>query len=114
MYLMELEASGPGGVGTKWAEKFVVLLQNPNVMGTGETHFAFVIASTDRTGTHEPSGYEVRLGIDDGFNHSTIVDGRWVLTNPRERLNKAEYRFTLSEERMEQIADAIVAGLQLW
>jgi hypothetical protein len=95
------------------ADKFVVVLQDPEQMDVGATSIAVLIASTDRTGGREPRAFEVRLGVEDGFDHSTIVDGRWVYTLLRAHLDEFDYRFTLSDDRMDDIGVAVFVGLQL-
>lgn len=102
-----------GGAGTERALKYIVLLQNPEQMDPRATNYAYVVASTDRSGGRDPRDFEVRLGPDDGFHHSTIVDGRWVYTDTRANLNEVDYCFTLSEERMRDISVAVFIGLQL-
>jgi len=96
------------------AEKFAVILQDPERMDSGATQIAAVIASTDRTSGRQPRAFEVRLGRDDGFDHATIVDGRWVYTLPRSDLDAWSYRFTLSDDRMDEITGAVLIGLQLY
>jgi hypothetical protein len=108
-----VQVTRPGEPGTYWAEKYIVLLQDPEQMDPRVTNYAFVIASTDRSGVQGPRAFEVRLGRADGFNRSTIVDGRWVYTNPRAELDEEEYFFTLSEDRMNEISIAVFIGLQL-
>jgi hypothetical protein len=99
--------------GTGRALKYIVLLQDPNQVDQGATNYAYVIASTDRSGGREPRNFEARLGPVDGFHHSTMVDGRWVYTEVRADLNESDYCFTVSEERMNAIALAVFIGLQL-
>jgi hypothetical protein len=113
VYRTEIEVTRPAGGGTEWAEKYIVLLQDPEQIDRRATHYAFVIASTDRSGAQGPRPFEVRLGPDDGFHHSTIVDGRWVRTDLRANLDESDYCFALSEERMDEISLAVFIGLQL-
>jgi hypothetical protein len=113
VYRTEIEVTRPGGGGPEWAEKYIVLLQDPEQIDLCATNYAFVIASTDRSGAQGPRAFEVRLGPDDGFHHSTIVDGRWVYTNLRADLDEGDYCFTLSKEGMEEISIAVFIGLQL-
>ncbi len=93
--------------------KYMVVLQDPRSMDPNATNFAFVIASTDRTGRGGRRVFEARLDESDGFDHSTIVDGRWVYTEPRDVLDEDDYQWTLSEERMDEVSLAVYEGLQL-
>jgi hypothetical protein len=112
VYRMPMQVTRAGG-GVGRAEKYIVLLQDPRQMDRNATNFAFVIASTDRTGGKGPRSFEVQLGPGDGFNHSTTVDGRWVYTHSRADLKEEDYFVTLNEDRMSAISVAVFIGLQL-
>src|SRR6266498_3729038 len=101
VYRTLVDVTRQGGGGAEWIEKYIVVLQDPGSMDPGAANYAFVIASTDRTGRRGPRAFEARLGPDGGFSQSTIVDGRWVYTNRRADLNEEDYQFTLSAERMD-------------
>lgn len=112
VYLLETPVTYKGG-GTGWALKYQVVLQDPFIMDENASNYAFVIASTDNSGGRGPRIHEVLLTRADGFDHNTMVDGRWVYTAPRADLDEDAYHFTLSAERMDEIAMAVFEGLQL-
>jgi mRNA-degrading endonuclease toxin of MazEF toxin-antitoxin module len=93
-------------------KKLLVLLQSGGGFARA-TEVAFVIASTSRgLGALRP--FEVLLDVSDGVHHDSIVDGRWVYTLPKaEIVGFGHCISTLSTERMEAIAVAIVVGLCL-
>ena len=93
--------------------KYIVVLQDPRSMDPNASNYAYVIASTDRTRGADPRVFEVRLDESDGFAHSTVVDGRWVYTEPRDTLDESDYQWTLSPERMDRVSLAVFEGLQL-
>lgn len=114
VYRALIEVARRGGLGgTEWAEKYIVVLQDPGQMDAGATRYSYVIASTDRTGGRGLRAFEAQLGTADGFSRSTIVDGRWVYTELREELAETDFCFTLSEQRMDEISLAVFIGLQL-
>jgi hypothetical protein len=113
VYRTLVQVTRARGGGTDWAEKYIVLLQDPESMDPHATSYAFVIASTDRSGAQASRSFEVRLGEVDGFHHSTIVDGRWVYTSLRAELDEESYCFMLREERMDEVSLAVFIGLQL-
>jgi predicted RNA-binding protein with TRAM domain len=113
VYLARVPGTARGGVGTADLEKYIVLLQDFSMMDVNATQFAAIICSTDQTGPQGPRAFEVRLDESDNFDRPTIVDGRWVYTFPRSRLDQAVYLFTLTPDRMEQVSLAIFIGLQL-
>lgn len=83
-------------------------------MDANATRIAYVLCGTDHTGLDGPRDHEAQLGTDDGFSHSTIVDGRWVFTSSRTVFDETRYAgFTLPPERMILIDAAVFDGLQL-
>ena len=112
VYRTEIEVMRRGG-GTEWAVKYIIVLQDPQHMDAGATQYAYVVGSRNRSAGRGPRGFEAELGQADGFEYSTMVDGRWVYTRPRDELEETEYQFTLSEERMDAISVAVFIGLQL-
>lgn len=98
--------------------KYIVILQSAAAMDANATNIAYVVCSTDRTGGHGPRGHEVRLLPEDAdcFDRSTIVDGRWVYTEPRDDiLGELEGVLVgrLDDERMMAVDVAVFIGLQL-
>lgn len=101
-----------GGEGIRL--KFVVVLQDASIMDQNATYVACLMCSTDNTGPDGPRYHEVQLDERDGFEHSTIADGRWVFSFRRTLFEDSRYAgFTLTEERMSRISRAIFDGLQL-
>ncbi len=113
VYLVPIELPVPGGLRLETKDKYLILLQSPSAMDPRATYIACVIASTDRSGSSGARSFEVRLGVEDGFRHETMVDGRWVYTIPRAALDESLRQFRLSEDRMAQISLAVFIGLQL-
>jgi hypothetical protein len=91
--------------------KWVVALQ-------GGTEFArmrdvaVVVASTNRQ-QRFPRDHEVQVGTADGFDHDTLIDGRWVFTIPQAAFESGQYRCVLSDGVMELVNEALVVGLQM-
>lgn len=113
VYVLPVEVMLPEGVAAV-KEKYVVVLQDASRMDANATRIAYVLCSSDNTGSDGPRSHEVQLGRSDGFPHSTVVDGRWVFTSARKLFD--ETRFTghiLSEDRMGDISVAVLIGLQL-
>src|SRR4051794_27127739 len=92
VYRMRVQVTQRGGTEPEWLDKYIVVLQDPASMDAGATNFAFVICSTDRTAGRGPRAFEVLLGREDGFEGSTILDGRWVYTYPRSEVAESEYQ----------------------
>jgi hypothetical protein len=55
----------------------------------------------------------VLVGTDEGFDHATKIDGRWVHAVPRERLERGQYITTLNAAVMARVSAAVREGLQL-
>jgi hypothetical protein len=113
VYLARVPLRERGSGNLTYLEKLVVLLQDFTTVDSRASQFSYVVCSTDRTGGRPTRLFEVRLGQGDGFDHSTIIDGRWVYTSPRRVLGDAIYRFTLTDQRMDDVSLAIFVGLQL-
>ncbi len=94
-------------------EKHVIVLQDAQRMDPGATRIACVVASTDRLQGAALRPYEVRLGQHDGFDHETVVDGRWVFSFKRPLVEAGAYLHTLGEQPMAEISVAVFIGLQL-
>lgn len=88
--------------------KYVIVL-NDDPITAGSNLVAVAVASTK---THDLRPFEALLGVDDGFDHDTVVDGRWVFTISTTRLDHASFKFALSETRMWEISRALARGLQ--
>jgi mRNA-degrading endonuclease toxin of MazEF toxin-antitoxin module len=91
----------------------VLLLQDPAAMDRGATNIAYLVLSTDRTGSRGPRSFEVPLDEHDGLSGRSVADGRWVFTMPRDDLQEADFVVTLSEGRMDEVSTAVFIGLQL-
>jgi hypothetical protein len=113
VYLLPTLVTARGGGGSAVVNKYQVVLQDPASMDARASNYAFVLASTDRSNGRGARLFEVLLDEEDGFDHGTMVDGRWVYTQPRDELDESGYQFTLSEERMDDISLAVFEGLQL-
>jgi predicted RNA-binding protein with TRAM domain len=111
VYKVQLTLPNRSGPGTELREKYVVLLQGgPDFAAV--TEVAVVIASTDR-GSGGVRPFEVRVGSTHGFDHDTIIDGRWPVTLPKSTVGAGTYLTTLSTDVMWQVSRAIAAGLQM-
>lgn len=91
--------------------KLLIVLQEGAAVAAPVTEVGVVIASTWRRNNARP--FEVILGIRDGFEHDTVVDGRWVYTVPQSTITNGSLKFTLPSVTMHAISLAIVKGLQL-
>jgi hypothetical protein len=113
VYLAPIPVTRRGGGAPADLDKYLIVLQNPANMDRNSTQLAVVVASTDRTSGRGVRAFEVRLDDQDSFRHPTIVDGRWVYTFPRKKLDDAIYMFTLTSQCMDEISLAVFIGLQL-
>lgn len=97
---------GSGGV----LDKLVLVLQGGDAFEP-YTDVAVLVASSYEGGAIRP--FEVLLGTDEGFDHETVIDGRWPFTLRKSDVLKGKRILKLTEERMHQVSVAIVKGLQL-
>ena len=112
VYLINMELPNrQGGAQPENRSKYVIVLQGGPIFAS-TTEVAVVVASTYRSrGRARP--FEVLLGQAEGFDHDTVVDGRWVFTISKAKVQSGRYRFQLDSGRMTKISVAIVAGLEL-
>lgn len=92
--------------------KYAVELQGPAFAHNDDV--AIVLASSDRQPTKPARSFEVKVGPAEGFQHETLIDGRWVWTVPRARLAGTPHITTLSAQVMQKVSEAIVVGLDLF
>ena len=100
-----------GGLET-WTptKKYILVIRDePN-----ETEIAVVVASS-RKSERMIKAYEVDFRSEpQSFPKDTIVDCRWIWTIPRAELGSAQAKFTVGDEKMQEIREAIAIGLNLF
>jgi mRNA-degrading endonuclease toxin of MazEF toxin-antitoxin module len=101
-----------GGTQPVVRRKYVVVLNGGAAPAT-VAEVAVVVASTYRAGG-APRRFEALLSSQDGFDHDTVVDGRWPYTLSKTTVEAGSFRFRLSAQRMHEISVAIAAGLELY
>jgi hypothetical protein len=74
---------------------------------------AVVVANTNKRKGRPIKPYEVELDTSHGFDHDTIVDGRWVRTIAMTDLEGGNYRTPLAIDTMNAIDRAVAEGLEL-
>jgi mRNA-degrading endonuclease toxin of MazEF toxin-antitoxin module len=99
----------PGDVEPR--KKYAVLLQDrekfPNI-----DQLSVVVGSTLKP-THKVGPYHVIVGAAQGFKVDTIIDCRWVFTLSKTDVTTGPYLTQLDPLVMQEIAVALVHGLQL-
>jgi hypothetical protein len=91
--------------------KLLVVLQEGQIVA-GSTEVAVVLVSTYR-GSGKPRPFEVLVGTNDGFDHLSVIDGRWPYTVRRSMLEAGRCITTLTPVTMHDVSIAIYRGLQL-
>jgi len=90
----------------------VVMLQDdPN--NPAEDRVSVVVCQTDKKPGKPTKAWQVRVGAAEGFDHDTIVDGRWVFCLKRSTVVAGTFITTLDAIAMRKVDTAVVAGLQL-
>lgn len=102
-----------GGTTQRTCRKLVVTLRGG--AGTSrDSYVPVVLASTDkRTLGQPPAPYEVAVDSAYGFDHSTIIDCRWVFSLPRATFDPTTFLFALPNAVMNEVSVALAVGLQL-
>lgn len=110
MQLPDRTPAGENPPGTEQKLKYVVALQGgPQFANVNDV--AVVVCSTLRT-RRQPRSFEVLIGTNQGFDHDTIIDCRWVFTVQQRHLRAAIHP-RLSDDIMRQVSEALTVGLQL-
>jgi hypothetical protein len=110
VYLIRLTMPGRAGAAATVRAKYVVVLQGGRSFA-GATDVAVLVASTHRRDSVRP--FEVLVGTADGFAHETVIDCRWPFTLLKDEVQAGNLKFTLSGDRMREVALGLVHGLQL-
>lgn len=111
VYLVNLELPNRRtGSGTVIKDKLVIALQG-GLAFASMSDVAVVVASTHRSSSTRR--FEVLVGVAEGFQHDTIIDGRWPFTIPKSVLANGRYLFQLTPDVMKKVSLALVHGLQM-
>lgn len=87
--------------------KYAIVIISPQLR-QGTEYVPVVIASTK---TRELRSFEHELGTDDGFDHETVVDGRWIFTISATKLIPSAYKFRLLKPQMKEIITTLCRSL---
>lgn len=77
------------------------------------SRLAVVLISTDDYPTDEPLLWEAKFEGQHGIPEPSIVDGRWVFTVDRTDFEQSDFVTQLGTDLMDDIRDAVFAGLDL-
>lgn len=107
------------GTGTRTQHKWVVLLHGDDTFSES-ADVTVLVASTWKAPSDEVKAmdavlapYEVMVGRTVGFDHASVIDGRWPFTMLKSDIRRGTYKTTLPETQMEEISVAILEGLGL-
>lgn len=110
VYLCSLNLPQRSGGAGGLRNKYVVILQGGVNFATC-TDVAVLVASTYNGQTVR--AFEVVVGVAEGFDHDTVIDGRWPFTIGKSVVNAGQLKLKLDDLRMHEVSVAIGRGLQL-
>lgn len=94
-------------------DKWVIPLQQSDLFPNFPQVAVVVASSVKVNRVAKTTAYNVFVGPDEIFSKAAVIDGRWVFTLPRARIEAGTLKGALSDTLMKQIDQAVAFGLDL-